>query len=179
MKIILVRHGKTIDNEKHVIQGHHQGKLSKKGIRQAKKLGRKLKKEKIDFVYCSDLKRTRDTAKGIMEYHKNTPIIFTKGLRERSYGEFEGKRVKDIGWNKKDIFNPRLKPRGGESINQLYKRAKKLIKKIIRKHKNSTILLVGHRCINRVIADIIMNNPPIGITNIKDPKNASITIFNI
>lgn len=45
--------------------------------------------KKIEHVYVSDLLRTQQTYEGIFPY--NIPTTFTKSLRERSLGVFEGK----------------------------------------------------------------------------------------
>jgi len=52
---------------------------------QAKKLANRLKEEKIDHVYSSDLARTVDTVKEIIKYHPNAQIQFTKELREMHF----------------------------------------------------------------------------------------------
>src|SRR3989338_4842950 len=50
---------------------------------QAKKVAAHLKNEKIDFIYSSDLRRAKDTAKEIAKYHK-VKIFYTKELSERA-----------------------------------------------------------------------------------------------
>ena len=74
MKLIITRHGETIENAKRICQGHLGGNLSKKGKLQAKKLAERLKNEKLDVIYSSDLKRTKDTTKEIKKYHRNIPF---------------------------------------------------------------------------------------------------------
>jgi broad specificity phosphatase PhoE len=74
MKIILVRHGRSLANE----SKKHQGKKDKwrdtqlhdKGISQSKKISNELKNEKIDEIYSSPLKRTLETTKEINKNHK-------------------------------------------------------------------------------------------------------------
>lgn len=56
MKLILTRYGRTIKNDKQILQGHMQSRLSAEGIEQARKLARRLKNEEIDIIYSSDLK---------------------------------------------------------------------------------------------------------------------------
>ena len=77
MKILVVRHGETKSNKKKNIQGHSHGKLSSEGMHQAKKLAPRLTKEKIDIIYCSDLRRCKQTAAYLLK-EKNVPIIYTK-----------------------------------------------------------------------------------------------------
>src|SRR3989338_6937789 len=92
MKLIIVRHGETEENAEGIHQGQRHGKLSNVGIEQTKKLGTRLKDEKFDIVYCSDLQRCKDTAKEIMKFHSSIPVHYTKEIRERRMGEFEGRR---------------------------------------------------------------------------------------
>ena len=49
MKLILIRHGLTLDNEKGIFQGQTHGELSEVGKKQSSKLAVRLKNEKIDF----------------------------------------------------------------------------------------------------------------------------------
>ena len=63
MRLILVRHGETNENKNKVVQGFLNTTLSKIGIQQAKKVANRLKDEKIDFAYSSDLDRAKQTAK--------------------------------------------------------------------------------------------------------------------
>lgn len=83
MRLIITRHGETLENMEGIVQGHMHGTLSKKGIEQAEKLAKALKDEQIDYIYSSDLKRASDTAREISKFHKNVPFQLTKDLRER------------------------------------------------------------------------------------------------
>jgi broad specificity phosphatase PhoE len=80
MKIIMVRHGETVENTKHIIMGHRHGTLSRKGRAQARAVARKLRNQRIDVIFSSDLGRARETAKQIARYHR-VPVVYTKALR--------------------------------------------------------------------------------------------------
>jgi len=56
-RLIFVRHGETEENKAKIVQGQKHGKLSEEGLEQAKKVAERLKDEKIDFIYSSDLDR--------------------------------------------------------------------------------------------------------------------------
>ena len=126
MKLIVVRHGETEENLKGQMQGHIPGKLTQKGIEQAKKLALRLKDKKIDVIYSSDLARASDNSKIIAEKHPDTPLIFTEKLREISRGEWEGKTAKELGFENypKGKFWPL--PKDGESHEELGKRVKEM-----------------------------------------------------
>lgn len=90
MRLVIIRHGETKENKKDITQGQSPGNLTFRGRRQAKKVSAHLKKEQFDIIYCSDLKRTKDTLKKIIKFHPDTPVILTDKLRERAQGIFEG-----------------------------------------------------------------------------------------
>src|SRR3989338_3353197 len=99
MKLILVRHGETHENVAGIMLGHGHVKLTDLGLEQAKKVGLRLKNEKIDTAYVSDLERTCATAAEILHFHPKIPVVYTKELRERNFGVYEGMKsdaVKDL-----------------------------------------------------------------------------------
>lgn len=170
MKLILIRHGETIENKNEIIQGQRIGTLTKLGIEQAKKLANKLRNEKIDYIYSSDLKRAKDTAKEIAKYHPKTPIKFVEELRERKLGSFEGKKISEIDWSKSytDV----------ETEEQMQKRIKKFLDRVYLNHKNDTILFVGHNGINKALITVILHEPTSRMKEYEQ-KNATINIFDI
>jgi len=170
MKLIITRHGETEGNIKKIAEGHLPGKLSKNGISQVKKLARRLKDEKIDYIYSSDLERAKDTAKEILKFHKKTPIKFVKELREVDLKKITGKKDSDIDWekNKNEI----------ETFTNRKKRASKILKDVYDEHSNKTILFVGHCFINKALISVILNLSRKESEECKQ-SNTSITIFDI
>ena len=170
MKLILTRHGRTVENEKGLLQGHIPGKLSKKGIGQARKLAKRLEKEKIDAIYSSDLARAIDTAKIIAKHHKlRVQPIST--FREFNFGKLEGTRSKNIDWAKLPSYV--------ESPINARKRAKKTLDKLYHKHKGQTVLLVGHGGINRAMISLILKKPAKQLDKIPMQYNTALNIFEI
>ncbi len=179
MKLIITRHGYTEENEAGIFQGHLPGKLTEEGIEQAKKLALRLKDEHIDYIYSSDLARGADTAKEIAKFHPNTPIEFTTELRERNLGEFQGKKKSDLGFDNKSFKVTHIQPKNGETMEQLFDRAKAFLDKIIPKHKDGTVVLVGHNGINKSLMAVIMGKDYTGIDDIENQHNTGVNIFEI
>ncbi len=86
----IVRHGQTAWNVAEIMQGTSDSSLTDEDIESAKKLGKNFKEIKFDLVYSSDLMRAKRTAEIIL-LERKLAIQTTKLLRERAYGEFEGK----------------------------------------------------------------------------------------
>ncbi len=182
MKLIITRHGETIENKKLILQGHLGGTLSKEGIEQAKRVAERLKKEKIDAIYSSDLARAADTAKEIGKFHPKIRINFVKELRERDIGEFQGKTKEEVDWDeiKSGKFNvTNVQPKKGESLESLYQRASRFVDKIIHQHPNDTVLFVGHNVIVKAIILVITRQNVEKIFKMDSLKNTSITIYEI
>ena len=66
-RLLLVRHGETVDNVNKIMQGQTQGRLTLLGMEQARELGRQLRGEHIDVFLSSDLARAVETLRIIME----------------------------------------------------------------------------------------------------------------
>ncbi|MCD4740143.1 histidine phosphatase family protein [archaeon] len=178
MRIILVRHGETIENKKGIIQGHLPGHLSEKGKKQAKQLALRLKDENIDFIYSSDLARARHTAEKIQECHSEIPFELNEALREMDKGEHTGNTLEERGLT--SIFNMyTLKTKRGESVEQLLERANHFVDGLLETHKHDCVLLVAHDTINRAIITILMKKGVSYFEELGGSPNASLSIFEI
>ncbi|MBT3691451.1 histidine phosphatase family protein [Candidatus Woesearchaeota archaeon] len=160
MKLILVRHGKTRENEKRISQGQKYGTLSKEGLAQINLLVERLKDVKIDFIYTSDLARANRTANSIAKYHPEVKIKKDKLLREIDHGEFSGKMVTPEDWLKLpgEKFGEKRSP-GGERLLDVLERVKKFYQKILKKHGEETVLVVTHGGVIYCFRSIFENLP--------------------
>jgi probable phosphoglycerate mutase len=171
MKLILIRHGQTVENQKKIMQGHMEGTLSKEGIVQTEKVGLRLKDEKIDAIYSSDLIRAAETAKAIAKYHSSTPLYFTKELREGNKGSITGKKVSEVDWDNL--------PNDIETKEEMQIRIKRLLDKVYEKHSDDTVVFVGHSGINKAFITLMLNKPAEYASEIHGIINTSLCIFEI
>jgi len=183
MKLILVRHGQTEENVKGLLQGQGINSfLNNKGIEQAKKLARRLKKEKINVIYSSDLQRALKTAEEVMSFQSSAKLVSAQWLRERNLGIYEGRKSTEYYQDVEKSSLPFhiFKPSGGESLFELYSRVENSFKKIIKKHKDDTVLLVSHGGVSTMLLLKIFNKS-ITNENCKTYKvdNASISMLEI
>ncbi|HXZ09027.1 MAG TPA: histidine phosphatase family protein, partial [Paraburkholderia sp.] len=93
-QVIFIRHGETDWNRIKRIQGHIDIPLATSGVEQAQKLARRLQQEakegaRLDAIYSSDLLRAQQTAQPVAS-SLGLPLQLREGLRERSYGSFQG-----------------------------------------------------------------------------------------
>lgn len=175
MKLIITRHGETEENLNKIWQGHLPGKLTKKGIEQARKLANRLKDKNIDVIMSSDLARASDTAKEIAKFHKDVPIYFTEDLRERFLGYLQGKKItKEL---EKILFERELCGETNiESIEDIELRAKEIIKRLLKNFSDNTILLIGHLGINCAIKSYLLQRSWEKMVK-ENSQYTSVTIF--
>ena len=149
-RIIAVRHGETAWNVAARIQGQLDVGLNDTGRWQARRVGEALSGEEISAVYTSDLGRAHETACSIGEASR-VPVIAEQGLRERSFGLFEGKTFSEIEetwpdhalqWRKRiPEWQP---PAGGESLLELRERVTRTMQALAARHPGQQIVVVAH-----------------------------------
>lgn len=139
--LYLMRHGETLFNVQHKIQGWCDSPLTSKGIAQAKVAGKYFKEQQIefDYGYCSTSERASDTLEIVTE--GKLPYQREKGLKEWNFGAFEGKD---------ECLNPKLPYRdffvqyGGEDQEEVKQRLGKTLTRIMQNETHTTILAVSH-----------------------------------
>ena len=156
--LYLIRHGATEGSETKRYKGSIDVPLSENGQRQmeqvAKYLNRPYKSDTayngLNAVYTSPLSRALKSAEIIAEPHGLNPIVI-EGLRERSFGIWEGMTFTEIKEKYPQEFeawagNPlRYSPIDGESTIEVRERAISALNKIIDNHNCNGIQDAGYR----------------------------------
>lgn len=148
--LILVRHGETVDNVNHIMQGQTQGQLTAQGLLQAHRLAELLRSEPIDVFVSSDLKRSVDTCRVVAEAH-GKDVVTTPLLRERDWGSFTGRYIPSL---KGETW-----PDDIESLEALKHRARRFMQYITDNYPGLTVLAVGHGIINKAIQSVYYDKP--------------------
>jgi len=146
-KYFLLRHGEALSNKKRMISCWPEKSrfpLTRKGIKQIKVVSEKLKKEKIDLIFASDILRTRQTAE-IVGKKLGIKLKIDKRLREYNVGIFNGDLIKyleEFFTNEYERFE--IRPPGGETYTEIKKRMYNFLKDIDKKYSGKTILIISH-----------------------------------
>lgn len=168
MRLILVRHGETIENQMGICQGQMDGTLSENGIYQAKRVAEHIKGWKLNAIYSSDLKRATDTATEIITFFPEIPFFQDLRIRERYFGSLQGNKFPE---NKKCMNIPK----DAESDEELFRRVSYFVNEIKKMHFMEDILIISHGVTIRMILAIIQNQSPSSIQSIQEVNNGSIT----
>lgn len=158
MKLYLVRHGQTEENFNGIFQGHQPGTLTALGVEQAKLLALRLKNEKFDAIYSSDLKRAAETCQQIARFHP-APVHYTSLLRERCAGIFDARPRKERLDAEKQSGVPKIDftPEGGESYRDVRDRSAQILERLQTLYTRETILAISHAAWSRQLLGIVMN----------------------
>ncbi len=158
MHIHFIRHGQTQWNVEGRLQGVQDIPLSHKGHLQAKQLGDRMRQWPIDVIISSPLQRARNTAQMLGD-----SFVTMHDVREIELGQWEGLTLKELfeqnpslaQYSDKDVTNRRAP--GGESYEDVLKRAKAALETIVATHSEAAhIVVVSHGgFIKSLITDIL------------------------
>ena len=147
----VMRHGEATHNVSNTIAAgketaQNKSVLTERGIQQVAILAKKLKKEKIDFIFASPYHRTRHTASLVAEALGISRVEYDKRLGELDSGIFNGRPVQEH----KDYFGgDPLKefskaPPNGESLAEAQRRMIAAVRDINSRYSGKRILIVSH-----------------------------------
>jgi broad specificity phosphatase PhoE len=159
LEIYVARHGQNEDNANGILNGHRDLPLTEIGEAQAEALAEGIMELGVAFdkVYSSPLIRAYDTAKKITEaLHLPEPTIMPE-LIERDFGVMTGVPQSEIAQRcSPDIIQTEtityfLSPDGAETFPDLVERANTVLQKLGERHKEGSLLLVGHGDFGKMI----------------------------
>ena len=170
MKLYIVRHGETVWNRLHKVQGAADIPLAEAGIRLARETGNALKNVRFDLCITSPLNRAKETAELILESQQDeVPIVEDVRIQEINFGKLEGvvcmnDNKEYINDDMRDFFVDPYKfkrPEGGENINDIVLRTTEFWNDLVnnKKLKDKTILITSHGCAVRALLQNVYHNP--------------------
>ncbi|KAJ8109442.1 hypothetical protein ONZ43_g6134 [Nemania bipapillata] len=178
MRLLLVRHGESVDNVAGLYAGSRDSSLTNHGVIQVKRLGMHVASRcatigPVQYIFSSNLERAYQTAEAIADACQthdgnSTPlvkldVIRIQDLREKDFGSSEGKK-----------FGAKEKDDGSESPESMRKR----IDRFFDQHlspiigqlaaEGATVVVVSHGIILNVLLKALLSRYP--------PKSASSLI---
>jgi broad specificity phosphatase PhoE len=154
IKVFLTRHVETEENALQMSQSDNSAKFTKIGLSHLDLLKKRISKEKIDLIISSDLPRALHTAEEL-KFVLKAPLKTSILLREKSNGEWSGKKHSEINWDSLGNDFENRKPPGGESLIEVKSRALNFLKNLDN-FENKTILLVTHGAFSKILLGCIL-----------------------
>lgn len=180
----VVRHGETVWNKEHRLQGWLNSPLSTDGILNAKKLSEHLKEVPFAAAYCSSSERAKETLSYIV-HDENMPIYYEDDLREIHLGNWQGMTIEDIQKNDRfeyevyTSFPGQFIATHTESFGAVTERAMYVLKRIANQYPNDAILIVSHGVTIKCIVNAILGRSVNEIWAPPTIEDTSVTIVNV
>jgi broad specificity phosphatase PhoE len=148
---VFARHAESVPNVAHVLNSDpsQAAALTRRGRRQARKLGAQLASLGIDLAFCTRFPRTRETAELALS-GRGLPLLVEPGLDEVQAGAFDGRPIQAYwAWKEQHTANERFPQ--GESLDEAVRRYVEALHRLLARSEAVT-LIVGHELAIRYIA---------------------------
>ncbi|MGB3535481.1 MAG: histidine phosphatase family protein [Microcoleaceae cyanobacterium] len=192
-RVILVRHGQSNYNAQRRIQGRlDHSILTEMGCKDAEIVGKTLSEIQFDAVYCSPLKRAKQTAELILSQFNTPPQLQpTEQLIEIDLPAWAGMERQVVVeqfaedyrcWQERPHeFFMTVSDEAGERqhfpVLALFEQAQQFWKDTLTRHPNQTLLIVAHNGINRCLIATALGIEPQYYQSIQQ-SNCGITVLN-
>ncbi|MBP9816602.1 MAG: histidine phosphatase family protein [Candidatus Pacebacteria bacterium] len=164
-RFYFVRHGETLLNEAGIKQGA-DGKLSAKGVAQARATGTAFRKRHIEAIYSSPYERAVETAKLIQQELKGTVAVTATPLlsERRNPSAVVGRRVDDpevkemMGRTAYAYHEDSYRFSDEENFEDLRARAKKCLRYLELAPSRQTIVVTHHAFLQMILSYMLYRN---------------------
>jgi broad specificity phosphatase PhoE len=155
-QIYLVRHGATAWNRAKIFRGRRDVPLDERGRLEAACAARALREVPLAAIYSSPLSRARDTAEAIAA-GRGLTVIADEAFTDIDYGEWteywdiEARRKFGDQYRQWKESPHLVKFPGGESLDDVRRRAAPRLMELARRHPEGAIALVSHRVVLKLL----------------------------
>lgn len=155
MIITLARHAEVEEAYHKCYNGHIDIGLSSKGKEESCTLAQHFKNKAFDAVFCSDLKRCKQT---LQAFDLDIKPVYTAMLREKSWGRHEGKSFDEIIACEDftyDDFEQWIHALDGEEYPAYIKRIENFFKNFLPASASGEVLVMTHAGVIRVLMHLL------------------------
>lgn len=165
MKLLLIRHGQSTGNVNptaYLTTPDSKIPLTEKGEEQARAVGEQLRNIKVDYMYRSPFKRTRDTSTLILEKTGNIPVKESMVIKEQQWPQFKSLKEREIFQKRRELSGEPFffKEDTYESWYDVALRAELFLTQLVLTHSpDDVIVVVSHECFLRMLIMVIDGTP--------------------
>ncbi|KAJ3126377.1 hypothetical protein HK098_007575 [Nowakowskiella sp. JEL0407] len=165
-RILQGQSGKLFDNKELIVKLNNSKDtpINEFGVRQASAVAWRLRKEKFDYIYSSDLLRARETAGTIREFQPSAEYLVDSRLREQDLGDLTGMpwtNAKRILKAEDVVFQDHVASHGGEAVEVFQERVIEFYTNLIDSHliRPHRELMNSIAAANAAIATSLISTP--------------------
>jgi probable phosphoglycerate mutase len=164
-RVLLTRHGHVEGIRPERFRGRAELKLTARGLAEADALAARIARQwKPVKVYTSALQRCVVTG-GAIAKAAGVPAEPHGGLMDIDYGAWQMRTHEEVEKEAPEAFHlwrtapQRMRFPGGESLQDLMARTADVLRQVLERHANDTVVLVGHDSVNRAILMQLLDMP--------------------
>ncbi len=156
LKLYFLRHGETPYSQVGSFCGALDPELTPEGYLMSQDFAKAYQHLPWTAVFSSPLQRTIATAK-IFAEPLGIPLQLRSGLKEITYGDWEGKTTKEVNYQFHDDYVRWLAdpawnaPTGGDKAIDIARRSSEVLGEIEHTYKTGNILVVSHKATLRIM----------------------------
>ncbi len=160
LKIVLIRPGSTDFVEEGRVQGTLDMPLNKHGAEEVARVTNELQQLGITTLYCSECEPAAQTAEALA-LGLGIKLKKLDGMQNLNHGLWQGMLVEEIKRKQPKVYRQwqdepeRIIPPEGETLADAQKRAKRVVKKLLRKHRDGHIGLVVPEPLASVVRSLL------------------------
>lgn len=176
-KLVIVRHGQTVQNVAGIAQGWNDSELSDAGRDQVLRLAERLTRFGATALYSSPLGRAMSTAQAIADA-TGLAIVQLDDLREMNYGGWEGRSFLDVRREDEESYQRWIADEacpcpGGESHIDVRRRIERALAAI----ESTRPIVVTHGTAIRIAATALLDLPVMH-SRFFAQDNAAMNVFS-
>jgi len=177
MKLYFARHGHTDANPDSIpdpIRGEVDEPLNEVGTQQAYNLAEQLREVTFEAILASPLKRARQTAQIVNQYH-DLSVEIDESWRERGIGAYVTLEV----WHDLFDFDKNVSLKNSEDLHIFFKRVYSALDALKERYVDKTVLLVSHAGVHQAIFAYANKLPHSGNGRLAPLHNCEYKIYDI
>ncbi len=162
--IILVRHGECSANKEERFRGRADFELNELGLRQAEEISAALCALHPAALYSSPLKRARQSLEPTAR-KLGLEIAIENDLNNIAFGAWEGRKKSEIAREQPELWNlwktapEELSFPGMESLDEVGRRSRAVVDRLVSRHAGETIALCTHRTVLKPLVPYCLDMP--------------------
>lgn len=162
MTFVVMRHGRTDYNNRHLLQGQMDIPLNEEGVQEALNAREELKQYGIslDRAISSPLDRALTTASLVSGFPK-AEIPTDDRLKEIAFGALEGTHTKELSEDMRTYFEDPvhyIPPEGAESYAHLLGRMESFLNSHVQENSKDTVLVLSHGAALHAMYQVLTGN---------------------
>jgi broad specificity phosphatase PhoE len=138
-------------------------KLGEAGLAQARRLGERMRSERIGAIHCSPRERTQQTADAIASFCGLPAVEVDAALDEIDFGAWSGKTFDVLNadplWRRWNSVRSLARTPGGETMLDVQRRALALMETIGRQDGDGRPVLVSHADVIKAVVCHVLGLP--------------------